>query len=113
MNMTLPDGNKIYLDTKLSYEERKAIVDQLIADWKDHFEQTWNQPKTRVCLDILANYLVLVKSEEDKGKHDKTILSLKKMQKMVRGDDKVTHFSDLTPEQQSLFGLIDGDTESE
>lgn len=108
MKLVLPDGEILYLDTRFSRGDRKCVVDAIIELWQHHFQKSWENPKTRTCLDILTNYLVLVKDEEDKGKHEKEVLTLKKMQKMVRGDKKVSHFDNLPPDHQALLGLIDG-----
>jgi 23S rRNA A2030 N6-methylase RlmJ len=107
MKLKLPDGTQIILNTSLPLEERKRVVNEILDEWKDYFESSWELSKTKVCLEVLSNYLCLVKDGEDKNKEDKYIMSLTKVKHMKRGNDKVSNFSSLPQEHKQLFGLVD------
>ncbi|MFS1513064.1 hypothetical protein VQL36_11595 [Chengkuizengella sp. SCS-71B] len=108
MKIILPNNEKIKLDTTLNYEQRLKVVNELLDEWSEYFIETWKKSKTIVCLEILSNYLCLVK-DEGKGKYqeDKYILSSHKMKRLKRGDKKICNFSDLPIEHQQLIGLVD------
>jgi hypothetical protein len=63
MKLILPNGSKIDLDNSISIEEKRVIVDGILAEWNPYFEKTWNLKKTRVCLEILSSYLYNHKEE--------------------------------------------------
>lgn len=63
MKLILPNGEVIELNVELPYEERKAIVDEVISDWSSYFT-VYRNKKTQVCLEILSNYLCYEKSTE-------------------------------------------------
>lgn len=63
MKLILPNGEVIELNVELPYEERKAIVDEVISDWSSYFT-VYRNKKTQVCLEILSNYLCYEKSAE-------------------------------------------------
>jgi hypothetical protein len=107
MKLKLPNGDNILLDTSLPLEERKKIVDNILLEWNEYFESSWELRKTQVCLDVLANYLCLVKDGEKKNTEDKFIMSTTKIKKMERGSDKTANFSSLPHDHKQLFGLID------
>jgi hypothetical protein len=107
VKLRLPNDEVIILDTKLDYNNRREVVENILKEWKDHFEETWSLNKTKVCLEILSNYLCNVKEEEDRNKEDKYVLSSTKIKKMIRGDSKTTNFSNLPKEHQQLIGLVD------
>ena len=112
MKLKLPDGNKIYLDTTIPLEERKKVVDEILAEWNEYFESSWELRKTQVCLEVLANYLCMEKDGEKKNKEEKFVMSATKIKHMERGSEKSANFSNLPQEHKALFGLIDYDDES-
>lgn len=66
MNLKLPNGEEQVLDTNLSVDKRKEVVYTILSEWGDYFEQTWDLPKTRVCLEILSSYLTKEVKEQEK-----------------------------------------------
>lgn len=109
MKLRLPNGDIRYLDTSLSLEERKEVVNGILEEWNDYFQKSWELRKTQVCLDILGNYICLVKDGEDKNKEDKYIMSKTKIKHMEKGNKKNTIFSDLSKEKKLAFGLYEAD----
>lgn len=109
MKLVLPSGEKTYLDTSLTYDEKLMVVNTILDEWNDHFKNTWENNKTKTCLDILSTYLCTAKSEEDRHKEDKYVMSTTKVKKMQRGNNKVLHFNDLEPELQFQLGMIDAE----
>lgn len=112
MKLKLPNGEEINLDVKLPLDERKRVVDSILEEWSWYFEHSWGLNKTKVCLEILSNYLCMVKEEEDKNKEDKYIMSATKIKHMERGSSKTSNFSNLPQEHKQLFGLVDNEDES-
>lgn len=113
MKLKLPDGTQLSLDTSLELEDRKKVVDEILEEWKQYFTNSWDLNKTKVCLEVLSNYLCMVKDGEMKNKEDKYILSSDKMKKMKRFNDKNVNFSNLPKDQQKVFGLINFDDEGD
>jgi hypothetical protein len=103
MKIILPDGQKVSLDTTLTYEERLNVVNKINEEWEDHFRDSWNNNSVKICLEVLANYLLL----SGKEREDKEIMSMKKMKQMVRGDRKSTAFSSLSYSDKMALGLAD------
>jgi hypothetical protein len=111
MKLKLPNGDSIKLNTNLTLEERKKVVDEILEEWNWYFESSWELVKTKVCLDVLSNYLCMVKDGEDKNKEDKYIMSTTKMKHMQRGNVKSSNFSCLPQDQKQLLGLVDNSNE--
>ncbi|NBI28613.1 hypothetical protein [Chengkuizengella marina] len=110
MKLKLPNGEKIKLNTSFEYKERLEAVNNILLDWEDYFYKTWDQKKTSVCLEILSNYLCMVKDKgEDKNIEDKYILSNYKMKKLKRGDKRMTNFTDLKSYHKKLLGIAEED----
>lgn len=107
MKLKLPNGEKIKLNTSLPLEERKKIVNEILEEWDWYFESSWELEKTKVFLEVLSNYLCMVKEEENKNTEDKYILSTTKMKHMKRGSARTANFSNLPQEQKQLLGLVD------
>lgn len=57
MKLLLPDGTKLELDTSITYDEKKAIVDNILDEWQAYFTTYRSTKKTTVCLEVLSNYL--------------------------------------------------------
>lgn len=113
MKIILPNGKETKLDTSLELNERKMVVDEILTEWKHYFENSWELNKTRVCLEVLSNYLCMVKDGENKNKEDKHIMSSTKMKKLNKFNDKSINFSNLPKGEQQLFGLLDSDEDGE
>lgn len=107
MKLKLPNGDNIKLNTNLPLEERKRVVDEILVEWNWYFESSWELEKTKVCLDVLSNYLCMVKDGDKKNKEDKYIMSVTKIKHMQRGNVKQANFSCLPQEQKMLLGLVD------
>lgn len=63
MKLKLPNGEEILLDKNISLDEKKKVVYDILTEWNSYFEQTWEIGSTRVCLDILSNYLYYHKED--------------------------------------------------
>lgn len=79
MKLILPNKEVRFLDEKMPLEKRKEVVDEILLEWNDYFESSWGLRGTQICLDVLANYICLVKDGEDKNKEDKFIMSKTKL----------------------------------
>ncbi|MDH6674415.1 hypothetical protein M2277_005107 [Paenibacillus sp. LBL] len=113
MKIILPDGEKKNLDEALDYENRIKVVEEILLKWNDHYRETWEMNKTKVALEVLSNYICMVKELDDKHKEDKYVMSNTKMKKLRRGDSKNTPFSSLSKEDQRLLGTLNSDEEDD
>lgn len=107
MNLKLPNGHKIKLNKNLPLEERKRVVNEILEEWDWFIRESWELMKTKVFLEVLSNYLCMVKEGEEKNKEDKYILSATKIKHMQRGSSKKANFSNLPQDQKKLLGLVD------
>lgn len=108
MKLKLPDDETVVLDNSLPIEDKVQQVQQILSEWEDKFHRSWETGKTKVCLDVLSNYLVFHKEEDQKKKEDKYVMSNKKVKQMKRGT-RTTPFSMLPDSHKVLFGLIDSE----
>lgn len=110
MKLQLPNGEKITLENNITLKEKQAIVDRLISEWSAHIELNWETNSIRFFLDNLANYLVWHKEEEEKGKEDKDVLSIKKVEEMSgKRKSKSIPFTSLSKPQREGLGF-EGDS---
>lgn len=112
MKLILPNKEVRFLDEKMPLEKRKEVVDEILLEWNDYFESSWGLRGTQICLDVLANYICLVKDGEDKNKEDKFIMSKTKIKDMEKGSEKTANFTDLPKESKLSFGISDSEEES-
>ncbi|SDX94963.1 hypothetical protein [Thermoactinomyces sp. DSM 45892] len=110
MKIILPNGEVVELDQHLNIHEKKEIVEKLKCEWIDTITKdkyAWFNNNTKYFLDSLANYLVWHKDNIDKCKHDKEVLSKKRVDKLsnFRKDSKEIPFSNLPKEQQQDLGI--------
>ncbi len=107
MNIQLPNGQKHALDDNITIQEKLKVVEDLTNEFMDVIELNFDSNSVRYFLDSLANYLVWHKEPEDKGTEDKEILSVKKMEKLVKfkKTSKTINFTDLNKKDSyRLFG---------
>ena len=106
MKIQLPDGTKINLDENISLDSKMEIVKKLVEEWMPSIEMHWHSNKIRFFVDGLANYLVWHKEIEEKGREDKDVFSIKKVEEMVgKRKSKSIPFASLSDKQkESLFG---------
>jgi len=106
MKIRLPNGDKITLENDKTLEDKQVIVDKLIEDWSAEIENSWESNTIRFFLDNLANYLVWHKEEENKGKEDKDVLSVKKVEEMSgKRKSKSIPFTSLSKPQRENLGF--------
>lgn len=105
MRLILPDGAKIYLEGNIPYAERVKKVNEILADYEDHFASAWDTKRTKVCLDILATYLSRAKDFRE-GNSNPT-LSTRKQAALDQGDSKCAPFSSLPIKLQQEIGIVD------
>jgi len=79
----LPNGDKHKLIKNVSIEEKKLIVESLLAQWDDVILENWNSNSITFFLDSLANYLVWHNDKDEIRKRNGEILSNRKNNKMV------------------------------
>jgi hypothetical protein len=111
MKLILPNGKEIDLKTDISLEEKQKVVDGILEEWKEYFEQTFQLYKTKICLEVLSNYLCNHKEEDQKNKEDKFILSPDKIKSMERGNKRTSNFSNLSYEEQASIGISSSNDE--
>lgn len=107
MNIQLPDGQKMTLDDHITIQEKLRLVEELTIKFEDIIRENFNSKSIIYFLDSLANYLVWHKELEEKGMEDKEILSVKKMEKLVKfkKTSKTINFTDLNKKDAyKLFG---------
>jgi hypothetical protein len=102
MKLLLPDKNKIDLPGSITYKERLVIVNEILSKYEDYFVGHWDNHKTVVCLDILANYL---SKAPDFGGDE--LLSIREQREINRGSKRYVLFSDLPQKEQIALGLLD------
>lgn len=103
MKIILPDGTKRYLKSKLTIEEKRIIVDEILDEFTPYFTENWDTNKTRICLDVLCSYLV---TGNGVANNDKEVLSKYKEKQMQNGR-KCVPFSSLSKHQKIMLGLVD------
>lgn len=105
MKLYLPNGKRIKLDTSLTLDEKIKIVEEITSEWEDYFLLYWDSEKVRVCLEVLANYLVWHKEKEEWKKEDKYVMSVLKMKRQKRGHEKEVLFSELNMKKKIEYGI--------
>lgn len=108
MKLKLPDGKVLSLDKELPIEEKLENVRKILDQYENEFLKSLHTNKTRVCLEILSNYIVFHKEEEDKNKKDEYILSEKRIREMESGT-RSSPFSTMSDKHKALFGMIGSD----
>jgi group I intron endonuclease len=103
--VVLPDGEKMYLPRKYDIEMKRQIIDFLLEKYDGYFTEYWDNEKTKVCLDIFAQYLIDV----DKKRSQHEILSRHKMDEMINGSDYYVNFSDMSIYDLIRIGVADND----
>lgn len=106
MKIQLPNGQKLTLDEDKTLDEKLKIVEDLTNEWHSIIKKSWDSNSVRFFLDGLANYLVWHRDEEDKNRHDKDVLSIRKVEQM-EGKRKANSlpFSSLSTGKKELLGL--------
>lgn len=102
----LPDGTKVMLPHNNDFEQRKLIVDGILAKYNYYFTELWEHIKTKSCLDALSTYLC--KQDVEPCRADE-ILSGYKAREMREGSRKHVTFSGLSKKQRFTLGLLDID----
>jgi hypothetical protein len=106
MQIQLPNGQKQTLDEHISYNDKLNKVDELVTEWYAVCRRNWNSDSVRFFLDNLANYLVWHKEPENKGKEDRYVLSVRKVEEMIgKREGKSIVFTDLSGDDKELLGL--------
>lgn len=108
MKIKLPNGLDFELDENLDMESKLQKVEYLLNKYDSDIVSNWNGSNVKFFVDSLANYLVWHKEDREigkRGKEDKSILSKKKTEKLVRykKTSKEINFSDLNKEQRYLL----------
>ena len=109
-----PNGSKINLEEDISIEEKLKVVNGLLSDWDSIFELGWNVNNNRITffVDGLANYLVWHKELDEKGKEDKEVLSIRKVEEMEgKRRPMSTPFTYLSDSQKEMLGMEERNNE--
>lgn len=117
MKLYLPH-REVTLDTSLPYPQRKEAIEKILGEStnledrdfdlmtvEDYFRFTWDEPTTKVLMDIIGYYLTKNNTEEEG--EDKEVLSNKKQKEIRKGSKRHTTFSGLPNEVQTSMGLKD------
>ena len=106
MKIQLPNGERLNLDENITLQEKLEKVEDLTKEWESTIQHNWESISVRYFLDGLANYLVWHKEKEAKGKQDKEVLSIFKVEKM-EGKRKAnsTPFSSLSKTKKDFLGI--------
>lgn len=109
MKIQLPNGEKIILEENTTIENKLDTVEKLIDEWYSVILKNWASNSIKYFLDGLCNYLVWHKEEEDKNKHDKEVLSIRKVEEMT-GKRKTNSipFSSLSASKKEILGIEGG-----
>lgn len=110
IKVILPDGLKPSLSFNHSDEEKIVIVNEILEEYRNYFNEFWYSDSVKKCLDVLAYYLC---TTGNGGERDKDVLSKYKMNEMREGSRKHTTFSALSSAQKAALGLIDVPDEDE
>lgn len=110
LRLYLPDGKFIVLSYNAKQEQRKIIVSEILDMYRDMIEETWESECTKDCLDKLAYYLCMQKSDAMK-KDTGHILSLTNMERIAKGSRHETTFSNMPDKYKESLGLLDVDDE--
>ena len=107
MKILLPHKT-VNLDSSLSVEEKKKVIENLLSEEIEFHAQTmtleeylvftWEKQNSKVIMDMFAYYL----TKEEKNLE---ILSHKKEKEMSKGTDKYTHFDGLSEDDKTLLGI--------
>lgn len=113
MMIQLPNGKRMNLEENISLEEKLIKTDELLENWEHLFKPpSWENNNVRFFLDGLANYLVWHKEDSEKGKEDKEVLSIRKVEEMEgKRRPKGIPFTYLSESQKELLGMEDGNNE--
>jgi hypothetical protein len=117
VKIQLPDGRRITLDENITLEEKIKVVEELTEEWIDTIILNWHSDSIKFFLDNLSNYLNWHKDEDEKnytntkrgrerGKQDKEILSIKRIEEM-EGKRKARSipFSSLSTKNKENLGI--------
>ena len=107
MKILLPNKT-VNLDSSLSIEEKKKVVENLLSEeiefhaetmtLEEYLSLTWKKPNSKVIMDMLAYYL----TKEEKNLE---ILSHKKENEISKGSQRHTNFSSLSEEDKETLGI--------
>lgn len=107
MKVLLPHRT-VSLDSSLSIEEKKKVVETLLSEkiefhaetmtLEEYLTFTWEKPNSKVIMDMLAYYL----TKEEKNLE---ILSHKKENEISKGSERYTSFSNLSEEDKESLGI--------
>lgn len=107
MKILLPHKT-VNLDSSLSIEEKKEVVENLLSEkiefhaetmtLEEYLSYTWEKPNSKVIMDMLAYYL----TKEEKNLE---VLSHKKENEISKGSERYTNFSNLSEEDKETLGI--------
>lgn len=107
MKILLPHRT-VSLDSSLTVEEKKQVIETLLAEeiefhaqtmtLEEYLVHTWEKPNSKVIMDMFAYYL----TKEEKNLE---VLSHKKIKEMTNGTDKYTHFDGLSEDDKQALGI--------
>lgn len=111
MKILLPH-REATLDASLGMQERKTVVDALLAEeiefhaqtmtLEEYLRFTWNKQTSKFIMDMIAYYL----TKEEK---DNEVLSNKKIEEMEKGSKRHVTFGSMGLENQTKFGLSESE----
>lgn len=107
MKILLPHKT-VSLDTSLPIEEKKKVVESLLAEkiefhaetmtLEEYLVYTWDKQNSKVIMDMFSYYLT-------KEERNLEILSHKKNNEITKGTDKYTYFDNLSEKNKEALGI--------
>lgn len=113
MKLVTPVGQKYILPYKYTLEQRERLVGLILKRKKNgvpletflqqHFSTSH---QCRVCLDKLSTYLTQAREfrvHQSNPREDKECLSRDKFKRMIRGDERVSHFEGMPVHERARY----------
>lgn len=104
MKLILPDRTSVQLQGGKTYKERIQIIEELLDKHGKYYIETFDLPRTRIVLDVIANYL---SRASDFKEQEYPVLSRRKQRDLECGTYDCIPFSQLSRQWRVSLGLVD------